>query len=95
MSKSEALSSRHGQRNEAPSSPIRLLTDMKPLFPVDQVALLTDESAKAAFKKVFTEIIDLLPGAPWVRLTEMNERFALWVGIARNSRKRSRVWREE
>lgn len=53
------------------------LTDMKPLLPADQAALLTDESAKAAFRQVFTEIVDLLPGDPWVRLAEMNRRFEL------------------
>lgn len=55
----------------------RFLTDMRPLLPAAQALLLTDESTKAAFAKVFTQIIDLIPGDPWVRVAEMNARFAL------------------
>ena len=53
----------------------RFLIDMRPLLPAMQVALLTDESTKASFSKVFTELIDRLPGDPWVRLSEMKARF--------------------
>jgi predicted nucleotidyltransferase component of viral defense system len=55
----------------------RFLTDMRPLLPAAQSDLLTDDSTKVAFRKVFTHIIDLIPGDPWVRLAEMNERFGL------------------
>ncbi|MGA7385682.1 MAG: nucleotidyl transferase AbiEii/AbiGii toxin family protein [Methylocella sp.] len=55
----------------------RFLTDMRPLLPAAQSDLLTDDSTKVAFKKVFTQIIDLIPGDAWVRLAEMNERFGL------------------
>ncbi|MGC2220920.1 MAG: nucleotidyl transferase AbiEii/AbiGii toxin family protein [Methylocella sp.] len=55
----------------------RFLTDMRPLLPAAQSDLLTDNSTKVAFRKVFTQIIDLIPGDPWVRLAEMNERFGL------------------
>jgi Nucleotidyl transferase AbiEii toxin, Type IV TA system len=55
----------------------RFLTDMRPLLPAAQSDLLTDDSTKVAFRKVFTQIIDLIPGDPWVRLAEMNERFGL------------------
>ena len=55
----------------------RFLSDMRPLLPVAQSDLLTDNSTKVAFRKVFTQIIDLIPGDPWVRLAEMNERFGL------------------
>jgi hypothetical protein len=55
----------------------RFLTDMRPLLPAAQSDLLTDDSTKVAFGKVFTQIIDLIPGDPWVRLAEMNERFGL------------------
>ena len=55
----------------------RFLTDMRPLLPAAQSELLTDDSTKVAFRKVFTQIIDLIPGDPWVRLAEMNERFGL------------------
>jgi predicted nucleotidyltransferase component of viral defense system len=55
----------------------RFLTDMRPLLPAAQSDLLTDDSTKVAFKKVFTQIIDLIPGDPWGRLAEMNDRFGL------------------
>jgi predicted nucleotidyltransferase component of viral defense system len=55
----------------------RFLTDMRPLLPAAQSDLLTDNSTKVAFRKVFTQIIDLIPGDPWMRLAEMNERFGL------------------
>ena len=55
----------------------QFLTDMRPLLPAAQSDLLTDNSTKVAFRKVFTQIIDLIPGDPWVRLAEMNERFGL------------------
>ena len=49
---------------------------MRPLLPVAQSDLWTD-STTVAFRKVFTQIIDLIPGDPWVRLAERNERFGL------------------
>ncbi len=55
----------------------RFLTDMRPLLPAAQAVLLTDDSTKAAFTKVFTQIVNLIPGDPWVRVAEMNERFGL------------------
>ena len=55
----------------------QFLTDMRPLLPAAQSDLLTDNSTKVAFRKVFTQIIDLIPGDPWMRLAEMNERFGL------------------
>jgi hypothetical protein len=36
-----------------------------------------DESARSEFQKVFAQIINLIPGEPWVRLTEMKERFGV------------------
>jgi predicted nucleotidyltransferase component of viral defense system len=53
------------------------LTDMRPLLPADRAALLTDETAKAAFMKVFHELVGLIPGEPWARTPEMRERFGI------------------
>jgi predicted nucleotidyltransferase component of viral defense system len=55
----------------------RFLTDIRPLLPAAQAVLLTDEATQAAFIKVFTQIVDLIPGDPWVRVAEMNKRFGL------------------
>lgn len=55
----------------------RFLTDMRPLLPAAQAVLLTEEATKAAFSRVFKQIVDLIPGDPWVRAAEMNERFGL------------------
>lgn len=55
----------------------RFLTDMRPLLPAEQALLLTDDSTKVAFAKVFTQIVDLIPGDPWLRVNEMNERFGI------------------
>ena len=55
----------------------RFLVDMRPLLPANLAALLTDESTKASFSKVFTQLIDRLPGDPWVRLSEMKARFGV------------------
>jgi hypothetical protein len=53
------------------------LTDMRPLLPADRAALLTDEAAKTAFTRVFSELVALIPGEPWVRTPEMRERFGV------------------
>ena len=47
-----------------------------PLLPA-AAAALTDRSTKEAFRKVFTQIIDQIPGDPWVRLEEMKGRFGI------------------
>lgn len=53
------------------------LTDMRPLVPAARAALLTDEMAKAAFARVFSAMVALIPGEPWVRTREMRERFGI------------------
>jgi Nucleotidyl transferase AbiEii toxin, Type IV TA system len=53
------------------------LTDMRPLLPADRAAQLTDDAAKAAFTKVFSQLVALIPGEPWVRTPEMRERFGI------------------
>lgn len=53
------------------------LTDMKPLLPPDRAEELTEEATRAAFKRVFVELVALMPGEPWVRTPDMIERFDL------------------
>jgi len=51
------------------------LPDMRPLLAAAQAEGLTQETVKAAFSKVFSEFVVLLPGEPWARSEEMKERF--------------------
>ena len=53
------------------------LTDMRPLLAAAEAERLTEEAIKAAFAKVFTRFVALLPGDPWVHSDEMKERFGI------------------
>lgn len=53
----------------------RILLDMRPLLPVAQVEELTQESAAQSFQRVFTALVDRLPGKPWGRTPIMKQRF--------------------
>ena len=53
------------------------LTDMRPLVPVDRAETLNEETAKDAFRRVLSELIDLIPGEDWKQTPDMIERFAL------------------
>lgn len=55
----------------------RFLTDMRPLLPAPQAEALTDAATMAAFNRVFAEVIDRLPGDPWLRCEEMKARFGV------------------
>ncbi|MDF0602161.1 nucleotidyl transferase AbiEii/AbiGii toxin family protein [Psychromarinibacter sp. C21-152] len=55
----------------------RFLLDMRPLLPAAQVEALTEESTKEAFRRVFTELVDRVPGEPWARTPAMKERFGV------------------
>lgn len=55
----------------------RFLLDMRPLLPAVQVEALTEESTEAAFRRVFTALVDGLPGEPWARTPTMKERFGI------------------
>ncbi|MGH6864807.1 MAG: nucleotidyl transferase AbiEii/AbiGii toxin family protein [Methyloceanibacter sp.] len=55
----------------------RFLIDMKPLLPAAQAELLTAESTKESFTRVFDNFIDRIPGEPWARTEEMKQRFGL------------------
>ncbi len=53
------------------------LTDMRPLVPADRVETLNEETTKDAFRRVLSELIDLIPGEDWKETPDMIERFAL------------------
>jgi predicted nucleotidyltransferase component of viral defense system len=55
----------------------RLLIDMKPLLPIEQAEELSEEATKHAFVRVFEEMIVKIAGDPWIRTSEMKERFRL------------------
>jgi hypothetical protein len=53
------------------------LADMRPLLAAAQAEGLTDETMKAAFSKVFSQFVVLLPGEAWARSEDMKERFQI------------------
>lgn len=55
----------------------RFLLDMQPLLRADQAESLTEDSCAAAFRRVFTTLVDRLPGEPWARTPSMKERFGI------------------
>ena len=55
----------------------RFLLDMRPLLRADQVEALTQESTAESFRRVFTTLVDRLPGEPWGRTPAMKERFGI------------------
>jgi predicted nucleotidyltransferase component of viral defense system len=55
----------------------RMLTDMRPLLPAARAEALTDKSTAEAFRRVFTNLVDGLPGEPWAKTSAIKERFGL------------------
>lgn len=55
----------------------RFLTDMKPLLPAEAAERMTEASTADSFRRVFTTLVDCLPGEPWGRLPEIKERFGI------------------
>ena len=55
----------------------RFLLDMRPLLPAARAEALTEESTAASFCRVFTALVDRLPGEPWGRMPAMKERFGI------------------
>ena len=53
------------------------LADMRPLLAANEAERLTDDAMKAAFVKVFSRFVVLIPGDPWARSEEMKERFGI------------------
>ncbi|NKB55036.1 MAG: nucleotidyl transferase AbiEii/AbiGii toxin family protein [Alphaproteobacteria bacterium] len=55
----------------------RFLLDMRPLLPAAQVEALTEQSTAESFRRVFTALVDRLPGEPWARTPAVKERFGI------------------
>ena len=53
----------------------RFLLDLRPLLPAAQAEAVTEEATADSFRRVFTILIDRLPGEPWGRTQAMKERF--------------------
>ena len=56
---------------------LRLLLDVRPLLPAAQAETLTEESTMDSVRRVFTILVDRLPGEPWGRTQAMQERFGI------------------
>ena len=55
----------------------RLLLDVRPLLPAAEAETLTEEATADWFRRVFTMLVDRLPGEPWGRTPAMKERFGI------------------
>ena len=55
----------------------RFLLDVRPLLPAAQAEALTEETTADSFRRVFTTLIDRLPGESWGRTQPMKERFGI------------------
>jgi len=55
----------------------RLLLDMRPLLSAPEAMALDEEATTKAFRKVFTTLVDRLPGEPWARTPAIKERFGI------------------
>jgi hypothetical protein len=63
------------ERMFAKLRPPGLLTDLRPLLAAVEAAGLTEQTARQAFSKVFSELIVLMPGDPWAKTKDMKKRF--------------------
>lgn len=52
-----------------------LLMDMRPLLSADQAEAVNEDITKTSFKRIFVDLIDLLPGEPWAKTEEIKTRF--------------------
>ena len=55
----------------------RLWLDVRPLLPADRAAAQTSATQAESFRRVFTDLIDRLPGDPWARTAAMKTRFGI------------------
>ena len=53
----------------------RMLLDMRPLLPANEAEILDDDSIAESFRRVFTMLVDQLPGEPWAKTAAIKERF--------------------
>jgi len=66
------------QRMFAKLNKAGFLTDLRPLLSAQAATTLTEQFAKDVFQQVFTNFIERIPGAPWVKTKQMKELFALY-----------------
>ena len=55
----------------------RFLLDVRPLLPAAHAEALTEEATADWFRRVFTILVDRLPGESWGRTQAMKERFGI------------------
>lgn len=55
----------------------RFLTDMRPLLPAEVAERMTQASTAASFRRVFTALVDHMPGEPWGKLSDVKKRFGI------------------
>lgn len=55
----------------------RLWLDIRPLLPANQASEQTIATQAQSFQRVYTELIDRLPGKPWARTAAMKARFGI------------------
>jgi hypothetical protein len=55
----------------------RFLLDMRPLLSADQAQELDEKAAEQAFRRVFTTLIDRLPGDPLAKAADMKDKFGI------------------
>ena len=54
---------------------LRLWLDLRPLLPPARAEALTAASTAESFRRVFSSLVDQLPGEPWARTPAMKDRF--------------------
>lgn len=55
----------------------KFMLDIRPLLPKDGADRLDEAAKLEAFRLVFSEFVELLPGEPWVKTLEMQDRFGI------------------
>ena len=65
------------ERMFAKLAQLRFLLDMRPLLPAARAEALMDKSTAEPFRRVFTTLVDRLPGEPCERTPAMKERFGI------------------
>lgn len=55
----------------------RLWQDVRPLLPAARAEAMTEAARAESFRRVFTDLVERLPGAPWARTTAMKARFGI------------------
>ena len=55
----------------------RLWQDVRPLLPAARAEAMTEGARAELFRRVFTDLVERVPGAPWARTTAMKARFGI------------------